>query len=162
MSDDRLFASNNAIGRKWYYINLVILAVIAFLTHYIFTYYVIPNVLTETYVIISKITLYTAFVLYTITFLSLVERRLFDVCGRRDTSRYKTISTIIWFAVIIQLFSLFCDWKNPALPISNELISLAAIFMDLVFLCIVFFVGLFKGQISNLSYDEYRRKIKYQ
>ena len=24
MSDDRLFASNNAIGRKWYFINLII------------------------------------------------------------------------------------------------------------------------------------------
>ena len=26
MSDDRLFASNNAIGRKWYFLNLIILA----------------------------------------------------------------------------------------------------------------------------------------
>ena len=44
MSDDRLFASNNAIGRKWYFLNIVILSVITLITKYIFEDHIIPNV----------------------------------------------------------------------------------------------------------------------
>ena len=91
MSDDRLFASNNAIGRKWYFINLFILAVVSFFTNLVFTDYIIPNVTTDVYNIIAKGILYFLFLIYLITFFALIDRRLYDVFGTREVKGYKNI-----------------------------------------------------------------------
>ena len=162
MSDDRLFASNNAIGRKWYCINIIILTLIAFVTQYIFTEHIIPNVITDVYVIISKGMLYFLYLIFLITFFALIERRLFDICGTRDTHGYKNTSSILKFAVFWQIFLLYCQWQKPQIPISYSTIEFIAMVMDLIFLAIVFSLCFIKGKISCLTYDEYRKKIKYE
>ena len=162
MSDDRLFVSNNAIGRKWYFINIFILTIIAFVTQTIFIDFVIPNVTSEVHEIIAKGILYFAYIFFLITFFALIERRLFDVCGKRDTKEYKNISAILKLAVFCQIVSLYCNWQKPAIPISYSTIDFIAMIMELVFLIIVFILGLKKGKISSLTYNEYKNKIKYE
>ncbi|HIS89569.1 TPA: hypothetical protein IAA87_09140 [Candidatus Avigastranaerophilus faecigallinarum] len=162
MSDDRLFVSNNAIGRKWYFINIFILTIIAFLTQTIFINYIIPNVTSEVHEIIAKWILYIAYLFFLITFFALIERRLFDICGKRDTKVYKNTSAILKLAVFCQILSLYCQWQKPTIPISYSTIDFIAMIMDLIFFIVVFILGFIKGKISCLTYEEYRQKIKYE
>ena len=162
MSDDRLFASNNAIGRKWYFINLFILAVVSFFTNLVFTDYIIPNVITEVYSLIAKGILYFLFLIYLITFFALIDRRLYDVFGTREVKEYKNISGFLSFVVIFQLIVIICKWKAVAVPISIEILEVCAAVLDLLFMFIIFVLGFFKGKISNLTYEQYRKKIKYE
>ena len=92
MSDDRLFASNNAIGRKWYFLNIIILTIITLVTKYIFEDHIFPNVTTEVYEIIAKGILYFAYIIYAVTFFALIERRLYDAVGSREKQGYKNTS----------------------------------------------------------------------
>ena len=162
MSDDRLFASNNAIGRKWYFINLFILAVVSFFTNLVFTDYIIPNVITEVYSLIAKGILYFLFLIYLITFFALIDRRLYDVFGTREVKGYKNVSGFLSFVVIFQLIVIICKWKAVAVPISIEILEVCAAVLDLLFMFIIFVLGFFKGKISNLTYEQYRKKIKYE
>lgn len=162
MSDDRLFASNNAIGRKWYYINLILLTIIAYATQIIFTQHIIPNVKTDVYDLIAQGILYFTYIIFLITFFALIDRRLFDICGTREAKGYKNTASVLKFAVFCQLFSLYCQWKKPSLPISYDLVDFIAMIMDIIFFTIVIILGFIKGKISCLSYDEYRKKIKYE
>ena len=161
MSDDRLFASNNAIGRKWYFLNLIILAVITASTHVLFTKHIIPNVTSDVYEIIAKGFLYLAYIIYLITFFALIERRLYDATGTRDSKTYRNISSITTLAIFSVGLEIFCRLKNPSTPIPPEIISGLADIMAPIFAIIVFGLIFPKGNISNLSYEEYRRKIKY-
>ena len=162
MSDDRLFASNNAIGRKWYFINIFTLTVIAYITQLIFTQHIIPNVVSEVYEIIAKGMLYFAYIIFLITFFALIDRRLYDICGTRETKGYKNTSSVLKLAVFCQILSLYCQWQKPSIPISYATIDFVAMVMDIVFFIIIFVLGFLKGQISNLTYNEYRKKIKYE
>ena len=162
MSDDRLFASNNAIGRKWYFINLFILAVVSFFTNLVFTDYIIPNIITEVYSLIAKGILYFLFLIYLITFFALIDRRLYDVFGTREVKEYKNVSGFLSFVVIFQLIVIICKWKAVAVPISIEILEVCAAVLDLLFMFIIFVLGFFKGKISNLTYEQYRKKIKYE
>lgn len=162
MSDDRLFASNNAIGRKWYCLNLIILSIIAVGTHIIFKDHIIPNVTSDVYEIIAKGFLYFAYVIYIITFLALIERRLYDVTGTRDAKGYRNTSYIMTLAVFSVAVDAFYKWKNPVTPIPEEIISMAAFIFGILFAVIAFVLLFLKGSISNLSYEEYRNKIKYE
>ncbi len=162
MSDDRLFASNNAIGRKWYFINLFILAVVSFFTNLVFTDYIIPNVTTDVYNIIAKGILYFLFLIYLITFFALIDRRLYDVFGTREVKGYKNVSGFLSFVVIFQLIVIICKWKAVAVPIPIEILEVCAAVLDLLFMFIIFVLGFFKGKISNLTYEQYRKKIKYE
>lgn len=162
MSDDRLFASNNAIGRKWYYINLVILTVIASCTQFVFLDYIIPNVTSDVYEIIAKGIMWFAYIIYLITFFALIDRRLYDICGTRECKGYRNTSAILGLAVFMQILSIYCAWQKPQISIPYEFIDFAAMILDILFFAIVFIIGLIKGKISNLSYEEYRKKIKYE
>ena len=162
MSDDRLFASNNAIGRKWYYINLVILTALASFTNFLFLDYIIPNVTTEVHEIMAKGVMWFAYIIYLVTLFSLIDRRLYDICGTRDNKGYRNTSAVLGLAVFMQILSLYCAWKKPSVSIPYEFIDFAAMILDMVFFAVVFIIGLFKGKISNLSYEEYKKKIKYE
>ncbi len=162
MSDDRLFASNNAIGRKWYFFNIIILAVITFLTQIIFQNFVIPNARTDAYTIIANAILYFLDLIYLITFLSLIDRRLFDAFGSREKNGYKSISSFLSFIVLFNIFYLYCLWKTPKIPIGYNDLHMLTVYLDILFLIIVIIIGFWKGKISNLSYEEYRKKSKYE
>ena len=41
--DTRLFASNNPIGRIWYFINIIILAIVTIATKVLVLEYILPN-----------------------------------------------------------------------------------------------------------------------
>ncbi|MBQ8886439.1 MAG: hypothetical protein IJY61_01915 [Candidatus Gastranaerophilales bacterium] len=162
MSDDRLFASNNAIGRKWYALNLLILSVIAGGTHYLFNEHIIPHVTTDVYELIAKGFLYFAYLIYTVTFFALIERRLYDVTGTRDSKGYRNTSSILTLSIFAVGLELFCKWKNFSTPIPEEIITLSAHVLGVIFVLIMIILLFMKGSISNLSYEQYRRKIKYE
>lgn len=162
MSDDRLFASNNAIGRKWYFLNLIILAVIVVATKFGFDDYIFPNVRTEVYELMAQWTLYILYGVYLITFFALVERRLYDICGERDTNQYKNLSAVLQFAVLFQILVVVLPNCEVQLPISNELLQYIAFFFDGIFVFTAFCIGFISGKISNLTYEEYKNQLKYK
>ena len=162
MSDDRLFASNNAIGRKWYFLNIIILIIITLVTKYIFEDHIFPNVTTEVYEIIAKGILYFAYVIYAVTFFALIERRLYDAVGSREKQGYKNTSGFLQFAVIFQIAICIIKAANIQIPVSVDILQSIAWLLNGIF-CIIFIILCFlRGQISNLTYDQYRKKIKYE
>ncbi len=162
MSDDRLFASNNAIGRKWYFLNLIILAVIVVATKFGFDDYIFPNVRTEVYELMAQWTLYILYGVYLITFFALVERRLYDICGERDTDKYKNLSAILQFAVLFQIFAVVIPNCEVQLPVSDDVLQYIAYFFDGIFALTALFIGFVKGKISNMTYEEYKNQLKYK
>ncbi len=162
MSDDRLFASNNAIGRKWYFLNMIILAIITIATQYGFDTYILPNVRTEVYEIIATWTLYIAYIIYLVTFFSLIERRLYDISAARDSSTYKNVSAILKFTVCFQLLIIVGQHCEVDIPVSYDLLQIIAWIFDGIFLFIAFILGFINGKISNMTYEEYKNQIKYK
>lgn len=162
MSDDRLFASNNAIGRKWYYINIAILAIITVITEYAFTEYIIPNVKTEVYDIIAHWMMYFAYTIYLITFFALIDRRLYDICGARDTKGYANTSAVLKLAVCFQIIIIVAQATGINPSINYDLLQGIAWILDGIFLIIAFLLGFFKGKISNLTFGEYKERLKYK
>jgi hypothetical protein len=162
MSDDRLFASNHAICRKWYFINIVILTIIAFVTRWLFTDIIIPQVISEVYLLIAQWILYFTYLIYLITFFALIDRRLYDIFGDRLSNGYKNMSAFFKLAVFVQIFALYCEWKTPTIPVSYEFINFLAMIFDFIFLLMVFSIGMIRGKISSLTYEEYQNKVKYE
>ncbi len=161
MSDDRLFASNNAIGRKWYFLNLIILFFITAATNLIFKDYVIPHTTTEIYTKIAYGMLYFAYLIYAVTFFALIDRRLFDVTGDRDSKIYKNISGVLKFIVAFHIIIIIFENLSVKLPVSYDILWFIVSLADIVFVFITLLIGFFKGKISNLTYEEYKKKIKY-
>ena len=161
MSDDRLFASNQAIGRKWYYINIVLLVIIAYITNYVIKQIIYPSVTTDFYIAFTKGVLYFAYFIFIITFFALIERRLYDLSGSRSSKTYKNIFQILEIIVIYQAAILILPYINIEIPIDiNQLQQIANIF-DIIFLVITFLIGFKRGKISCLTKEEYKNKLKY-
>ncbi|MCD7879060.1 MAG: hypothetical protein LUG16_03905 [Candidatus Gastranaerophilales bacterium] len=151
MSDDRLFASNNAIGRKYYYINLFILIILFVVTGVLYNYYIFPEVQTEFYQHVADFIYYVILIIYFITFLSLVDRRLYDVFGERDERGYKITSQIIQFIVFFQIVIYLCSLNSQLsvkMPIDGLMVI--AYFFDAIFMIIVIAAGFFPGKISSV------------
>ena len=163
MSDDRLFASNNAIGRKWYFLNIIILAVITVITRYVFNDFLIPNARTEAYVLIAQGLMYFAYAIYLITFFALIDRRLFDIFGARDTKGYANVSAWLKFAVCLQALILIAQFFqiSPA-GVSIEFLQSIAWILNGLFLFITFCIGFVKGKISCLTFEQYKKQLKYK
>ncbi len=161
MSDDRLFASNNAIGRKWYFINIIILCVITAVTQVFFSNYIFTNVKSEEYLLIADVIRYFVYIVYLITFFSLIDRRLFDIAGDRRNNRYKFVSGLLSFCIAFQFAILVLPFFKIAASLPFEALQQVAVFTDLIFLIIVFAIGFIRGTISNMTYEEYKNKIKY-
>lgn len=161
MSDDRLFASNNAIGRKWYFINIVILCIIALVTQVFFNSYIFKNVTNDTYMLIADFIRYFVYLVYLITFFALLDRRLYDISGDRRNNKYKSTSGIISFCIIFQFAVLVLPYTKAGHSLPIEVLQQFAYFTDFLFLIIVFAMGFIRGSISNMSYEEYKNKIKY-
>lgn len=162
MTDDRLFASNNAIGRKWYCLNMCILALIVIGTKELFEKSVIPHVSTDDYVVIAEWILNFAYFIYSITFLALMERRMFDINGTRDSKKYRNSLAFMFLNVFLILVGLYCQYNNPVLPFNKDILVALGVLSGVILVATVFVLGVIKGSISTLSYDEYRKKIKYE
>ena len=161
MSDDRLFASNNAIGRKWYFLNLIILTILIIVTEFIFKKYIIPHTTTEVYKQIAYGMLYLAYLFYAITFFALIDRRLYDITGDRNSNVYKNTAGVMKLIVLLNLIVIFFEHFSVKLPVSYETQWLIIAVSNTIFIIMTLILGLFKGKISNLSYEEYKKKIKY-
>jgi len=161
MSDDRLFASNNAIGRKWYFLNLIILAIIVLLTHYIYNTHIVPYIRSEVYEIIAKGIVNFIYIIYLITYFALIERRLYDICGRRDCKKYSNISGFLKFFILFQVLILAGQYFNVAINIGYDFLQEIAYIFDGIFILITFLLVFPKGKISNLTYEQYKNKVKY-
>ncbi len=163
MSDDRLFASNNPIGRKWYFINLIILSIIFILTLFVFPTYIIPNTKTEIYYLISKIIMYFLYLIYLVTFFSLIDRRLYDITGNRDSIFYILISRLMTFIIFYEIFIAINHLIPLKIPVYYmSLLYEIAGYLIIIFTLITVLIGFFKGKISGQTYKEYRNRIKYQ
>ena len=161
MSDDRLFATNNPIGRKWYFINIIILIAITIGTNYVLNEHILPSVTSEFYNSIGKLIRYLLNGTFAITLLSLIDRRTYDVFGTRDSGGYKFISAIITIAALLWVFVIYYIHKHPQLFISEELFYNIVMFVSIAFILVVIGLIFPKGKMSNLSYEEYRNKIRY-
>ncbi len=104
IEDSRLFSSNSPIGRVFYFINMVLLVFLALGVHIGITSYMLP-VITPSFVLPVKIALYFSYIIFIITFFMLIDRRLFDICGSRDTKGYLFISKIINFVILLFVLS---------------------------------------------------------
>ena len=163
MSDDRLFASNNAIGRKWFFLNIIIIIIITLFTGYIFDYFIFPYVKTNEYHIIAKSILVFLYIIYTVTFLSLIDRRIYDILGDRDKLWYKFLNSFIFLVVLFNVYNFCIDYnivKKVIIPI--DLSYFITICLNFLFIFIVFILGIIKGQISSISSREYKKKIRYK
>lgn len=162
MSDDRLFVSNNAIGRKWYFINLIILAGITFGFNWIFTNYIFENITGETYSFIAKFMEYFFYIILFLTLLSLIDRRLYDIAGDRRNSKYQSLSKLFTFCIFAQIITFISTHTQFQLPIPTDVLNHLAMAFAGLFAVMGIIIGFINGEISNLSYEKYRNKIKYQ
>ncbi len=161
MSDDRLFSSNNPIGRKWYFINIVLLAALTWGTKFVFINYIIPAAISPIFNTIAKVMLYFLYAVFILTFLSLIDRRLFDICTSRSSQGYATVSSILSLCIFFQAAAFYCELKHPEMMISEQLVYTIAAILGVVFFVIVIFLGFIRGRMTGLSYEEYKNKIKY-
>ena len=150
------------IRRKWYFLNIIILCVITIATKYIFEDHIIPNITTDVYEIIANGIILFAYVIYAITFFSLIERRLYDVCGKRDSKGYKNTSGFLTFIVIFQIITWLVKIGKINISIDIAILEPVSYILGILFLIIAFFIGLIKGKITNLTYEEYKNKIRYE
>ncbi len=161
MSDDRLFVSNNPIGRVWYFINIIILIVLTFITKFVFEQYIIPNTRTDEYTLIAQIIMYFLYLVYLISFCSLIDRRLYDISGDRNSSAYKTISSLMSLIIFYEICVVVSNSFSIKLPVDLEVLNSAGFIIFLILILITTFLGFFRGKISNQTYDKYRKKPKY-
>ncbi len=152
MSDDRLFASNNPIGRKWYFINLIILSLISYGTYFFFTKQIIPNVNSQDYSTICNWILYILLFLYLITFFSLIERRLYDASGSRNKGIYKSVGPIFTLTGLMVLITAVLN-AYPTITIAEnkitfpiETLNMIAYIAAGIFLVLMIVIGLIKGK----------------
>ena len=161
MSDDRLFVSNNPIGRLWYFINIIILAVIIFGTKFVFEQYVIPNTRTDEYTLIAQIIMYFLYLIYFITFLALIDRRLYDITGDRSSVIYQIVYGIMLIISFSQVFIYATDYFHIKLPLDISLLNFIGLIGSVIFIFITVILLFFKGKISGRTYNEYKKKPKY-
>lgn len=162
MSDDRLFASNNAIGRTWFFLNIFILAIITVVTNFVFKNFILPDVRTEDYRVIATSMLYLFFAVYGVTFLSLIDRRIYDILGDRDKNSYKLVTAFIFMVVLFNAY-FYCTKFNiiNVVVIPPELTYLIVVILNIFFICLLFIAGTIKGKISSVSMEEYKRRTRY-
>ncbi|MBQ3640420.1 hypothetical protein II906_00575 [bacterium] len=161
MSDDRLFASNNAIGRKWYYINMIIIAALAYGVYYFFGEYVYPNVKNASYTAIGTVIENFIYVIFVITFLALIDRRLYDIAGSRSKEPYKTLSGLLGFVIAFQVLTIILNYIELPVELPLEMMQSLAYILDYIALFIIAIIGLIKGKISSKAYYEYSSNDKY-
>ena len=163
MSDDRLFASNNAIGRKWFFLNIIILAVITVATNYVFQNFILSDVRTDDYRVIATSMMYLIFAVYGVTFLSLIDRRIYDILGDRDKNSYKLITAFIFLVVLFNAYFYSTKFNIiNVVVIPPELTYAIVVILNLMFISLLFIVGTIKGKISYVSMEEYRRRTRYK
>lgn len=163
MSDDRLFASNNAIGRKWFFLNIIILAVITVATNYVFQKFILPDVRTDDYRVIATSIMYLIFAIYGVTFLSLIDRRIYDILGDRDKNSYKLITAFIFLVVLFNAYFYSTKFNIiNVVVIPPELTYAIVVILNLMFISLLFIAGTIKGKISSVSMEEYRRRTRYK
>lgn len=152
MSDDRLFSTNNAIGRKWYFINLAILIIITLATYFFFTKQIIPNIKAEDFVSIANWIMKFLLFIYAITFISLIDRRLYDAAGSREKKFYSTFGSLLTllglFVAVVGVLNLYptlnLGGREFTFPM-NTLNPIAEI-MSAIFVIIIIFIGFKKGK----------------
>lgn len=151
MTDDRIFASNNAIGRKFYVGNIIILIFVFAATIKIFEKYVFPFTTDETYLKIAQCFSWVIYLIYVVTLFSLVDRRLYDICGTRDSGVYKNISGFLTVSIVIQLIALVNYYKNIIPFIPQQTISGIGVLFAGIYTFIMFVLAFLKGKISTSS-----------
>ncbi len=142
IEDTRLFSANNPIGRVFYFINLVFLVFLTLGVHIGITDYLIPSV-NPSFILPLKVVLYFSYIIFTITFFMLIDRRLYDICGSRDTNGYAMVSKIINFVIILFILSVIAFLTGSQLaPVVYQMLE---IFLG-IFALIIFILGLIPGK----------------
>lgn len=154
MTDDRIFASNNAIGRKFYVGNIIILIIVFIVTNKVFEKYIFPYTTDETYLKIAQCFSWVIYLIYVVTLFSLVDRRLYDICGTRDSGVYKNISGFLTFSIVVQLIALINYYQNIIPMISKQTLSGIGILFAGIYTFIMFILAFLKGKISTSSQTE--------
>lgn len=141
IEDTRLFSANNPIGRLWYYINIVILALLTIGVHIGINEYILPSV-NESYRLPITIILIFAYIFFIITFFMLIDRRLYDIFGSRDAQGYTIISKITGLFVLSVVLAVIAFFTGFHLEVFYRVFEICAC----VFAILVFILGLIPGK----------------
>ena len=64
--------------------------------------------------------------------------------------------------IFFQIITWFIKIGKINLSIDIAILEPMAFLLGILFLIIAFFIGLKKGKITNLTYEEYKNKIRYE
>ena len=93
----------------------------------------------------------------------MIDRRLFDIFGARDTKGYANVSAWLKLAVCLQALILIAQYFNiEPQGISLDFLQGIAWILNGIFLIITFIIGFIKGKISCLTFDQYKKQLKYK
>ncbi len=149
MADDKIYASNNAINRRFYIGNIIILLIVYLITYKVFEKYIFPYATDESYLKIAHYFSWFLYILYVITLFSLVDRRLYDICGTRDSNVYKNISNFLTTIITI-LIAAFINHYFAFIPIIQEqTVSMIGMAAAWIYLFIMFILSFIRGKISS-------------
>lgn len=142
--DGRLFSANSPIGRFWYYLNLFLLAFLAVSAHIGILNYVLPAA-NPSYHAPIKAILYFIYFILAVTFFMLLDRRIFDIAGSRDSGAYQFISKISSLVIFLLILSAAAYFKIINIPESYNSMLIIPFW---IFIFMVFILGLIPGKLT--------------
>ena len=142
--DGRLFSANSPIGRFWYYINLFILAFLAVAAHIGILNYVLPAANTAYHIPIKTI-LYFIYFILAVTLFMLLDRRIFDIAGGRDSGAYQIMSKISSLVIFLLILSAAAYFKIINIPAEYSSMLIIPFW---IFIFMIFLLGLIPGKIT--------------
>ena len=141
--DTRLFSSNNPIGRLWYFINIIILALLTVGVREGILNHVIPSA-NPSFEIPLKCILYLAYFIFAVTFFMLVDRRLCNIFITREDNGYNIISkilnTYISIIVVLLIFIGILHYRTMPVPPVLETVILVMVGIFAIFALIIGFI----------------------
>ncbi len=158
MGEGKFFTSNNAIGKKDYLKGVIIIALITFFTYYIFNNFIMTSLKTPDQGTIAKYISYFLYIIYALNLFILIDRRLFDIFEARDSKGYKLCTFVIELIIFVQLFVGYIIGTNQQISVPNEFLIYISFFTGFIFLLIIFSIAFVKGKITEMTYQEYKRK----
>ena len=149
ISDNRLFASNGPICRSWYFINIFILGLLSVGTNIGINEYVIPSANPD-YQGLLKFIMYFIYLIFIITFFMLIDRRVYDICGNKDSASYVNLSKVIGLITsLIALSLIFLVVASNSKFQVPDIVYIFLMILAFIFALLVFILGLIPGQLTS-------------
>jgi|GEM_PF-6132251 len=142
--DGGLFPANSPIGRFWYYLNLFILAFLAVSAHIGILKCVLPAANTAYHIPIKAI-LYFIYFILAVTFFMLLDCRIFDIAGSRDSDVYRMLSKISSLIIFLLIFSIAGYFNIINIPAEYSSMLIIPFW---IFVFMTFILGFIPGKLT--------------